>query len=72
MTSSRAKSLQKVAEQVSTVLEYFGFNTRVIYDNPAPGDLIKLVDEIDGALVTMPVDIALCAPFMYNLSLIHI
>jgi len=66
MTSSRAKSLQKVSDHISTVLSNHGFTTRIIYDSPSPGELVKLVNEVDGALLVMPVDTALCASFMYD------
>jgi len=65
ITSSRGKSLQKVGDHVATVLGHYGFNTQIVYDSPSPADLVKLVREIDGAVIVMPVDTALCASFMY-------
>ena len=66
ITSSRSKSLQKVGDHIATVLGHYGFNIRIIYDSPSPADLVKLVREIDGAVIVMPVDTALCASFMYD------
>jgi glycosyltransferase involved in cell wall biosynthesis len=60
-TSSRAVSLFKVSKDIADVLTQIGYQAEVIQSNYD----INLLSEIDAGIVMMPVDVNLCAGYLF-------